>query len=69
LEELDHRQIIELRWGKISIPDQWQLKKVADNRQQELEITKEEEPDDLSFLTNPPPLPPAEGTSTSTGLR
>ena len=69
LEELDHRQIIELKWGKISIPDQWRLKRVADNRQQELEITKEEEPDDLSFLTNPPPLPPAEGTSTSTGLK
>ncbi len=56
LSELDHRQIIKLRWRQFSILDQWQLKKVADNHWEELEITKEDQPDDLSFLMNPQPL-------------
>ncbi|MBR54908.1 hypothetical protein CMK19_14210 [Candidatus Poribacteria bacterium] len=57
LSELDHRKIIKLRWRKFSILDQWKLKKVADNRREELVITKVEEPDDLSLLMNPQPLP------------
>ena len=43
LEEFKWREIIESRWGRINLLDQWQLKKIASARLEEIELTKKEE--------------------------
>ncbi|MFP6722564.1 MAG: Crp/Fnr family transcriptional regulator [Candidatus Poribacteria bacterium] len=43
LEELKWREIIKSRWGWINLLNQWQLKKIASARLEEIELTKKEE--------------------------